>query len=209
MRGVDIGSRTRFAPDARRQQIREVAETQLLEVGCLPLSLEKLAAGVGVSKALIYRYFETQEELFNEVLTARLAGMRDSLAKLTSDTLRKGYVVRGLNAYFHHVSEAGPVMRFILRDPFMKGKFSAEAKALLKQIAEPFENALVREEGIGHSDARVGLQLLVAIPEETAMLVRRRELKADIAEQLCDELISAGVAGLKKSAVSRLSPRSR
>ncbi len=200
MRGADATGRTRFAPEARREQIRMAAEHLLLDVGCLPLPLEQIAANVGVSKALVYRYFPTQEDLFIAALTARLADIRALIAPLLkSGVAGVELVEEGMDLYFQHIVRTGPVARFILRDPFLRGKLPPEVRTLLRLVSGPFEQAIAGEAGLKPAEARAAYAMMIAIPEEGAALVRRGELDEDLGRRLCRELVSAAIAGLTRS----------
>jgi len=56
-------TRTRMAPEERRGQILECAARLITSEGLDVLSMERVADEAGVSKALIYAYFESRKRL--------------------------------------------------------------------------------------------------------------------------------------------------
>src|SRR3954454_18576110 len=78
---VRCGARTR-AP-ARREREREIVEaTRALfdERGVQDAPMEEIARGGGINKALIYRHFASQEELFVLTVTHDLAQLTERFA---------------------------------------------------------------------------------------------------------------------------------
>ena len=61
---IELKSRPRLAPDARREAILDVAVEVFMEVGFAAASMSMIAARLGGSKGTLYNYFKNKEELF-------------------------------------------------------------------------------------------------------------------------------------------------
>ena len=69
----------RLSPDARREELITVALELFSATSPEQLSLEDVAAAAGVSRALVYRYFSSLNELYVEALRTATGGLIDRL----------------------------------------------------------------------------------------------------------------------------------
>lgn len=61
--------RVRLAPEVRRQQILDVALDAFGTLGFAGTSMDRIARGVGLSKAGLYAHFASKDEIFEALLT--------------------------------------------------------------------------------------------------------------------------------------------
>ena len=59
--------RTRLTPEARRETLLDVAEGQFAQEGYDEIRMDRVAAGAGVSRALLYQHFPNKRDLFAAV----------------------------------------------------------------------------------------------------------------------------------------------
>ena len=69
----------RLSPEARREELISVALELFSETSPEQLSLEDVAVAAGVSRALVYRYFSSLNELYVEALRTATGGLIDRL----------------------------------------------------------------------------------------------------------------------------------
>ncbi|HEY2837486.1 MAG TPA: TetR/AcrR family transcriptional regulator [Rhizomicrobium sp.] len=93
--------------DERRETILKIAHAAFLEDGYAATSMSSIAARVGGSKATLYNYFSSKEELFAAVIAERCRDLQDILydAELESPDIRKALTLLGER-----------VVRWMLRD---------------------------------------------------------------------------------------------
>ena len=93
--------------DERRETILKIAHAAFLEDGYAATSMSSIAARVGGSKATLYNYFSSKEELFAAVIEERCRDFHEMLydADLESDDFRKALTTLGERA-----------VRWMLRD---------------------------------------------------------------------------------------------
>jgi AcrR family transcriptional regulator len=93
--------------DERRETILQIAHAAFLEDGYAATSMSSIAAKVGGSKATLYNYFSSKEELFSAVIAERCRDFQEMLydADLESQDFRKALTTLGERA-----------VRWILRD---------------------------------------------------------------------------------------------
>lgn len=174
------------------------AEVQLLEQGYLPLSLEQLGRSIGASKALIYTYFTDQESLFNSILEARLnelAARRNASGRRRRSLLEEAQTEA--EAYFEQVVEIGPVITYILRDPFMRRKVSEASRRARERLVRPLLRSLHKGLKLSANEAVATFSMLATIPEEAGVMVRRGDLEVDSGKEHMREILSACLAGLR------------
>ncbi len=69
--------RTRLAPEERRSQLLDVAQSLVLEHGLNSFTMEALTNAAGVSKPLVYKYFDTRLELLQTLLLREFQRFND------------------------------------------------------------------------------------------------------------------------------------
>src|SRR5260221_4043992 len=63
--------KSKIARDERRAAILDIAMNEFLAAGYAATSMSSIAARIGGSKATLYNYFSSKEELFEACVTAR------------------------------------------------------------------------------------------------------------------------------------------
>lgn len=191
----------RLSAELRRRQILDAARGALVAQGYLPLALERLAAEIGVSKALIYSYFPDQADLYNDILT-------EDFARLDAAGLPAAAALDDLDAaaqacaeiYFRHICAHGPALHVILRDQYMSRRLSRAVAAARDGIARRLARRAARAFGLPPAEALGAFTLALAVPEEAGRLVWQGELAADTGLELCRRLTLAAIQGLRDDA---------
>jgi AcrR family transcriptional regulator len=93
--------------DERRETILQIAHAAFLEDGYAATSMSAIAAKVGGSKATLYNYFSSKEDLFGAVIAERCRDFEEMLydADLETQDFRKALTILGERA-----------VRWMLRD---------------------------------------------------------------------------------------------
>jgi AcrR family transcriptional regulator len=108
--------RQRMRGDDRRHQLLDAAAQVIVEHGAAALSMERLAAEAGVSKALPYKHFDNSEA----VLAALYRRETEALGRAVWAALRGAepdddLIRLGIRVYFDEVSARGPVLAALSR----------------------------------------------------------------------------------------------
>jgi AcrR family transcriptional regulator len=93
--------------DRSRQQILDAARDEFAGHGLSGARVDRIAAGAGVNKRLIYYYFGSKDGLFTAVLEAAYADIRAAEQRLHLTELQPPYAIRRLveftwNYYIEH-----------------------------------------------------------------------------------------------------------
>jgi AcrR family transcriptional regulator len=103
--------RRRMRGDDRRRQLIDVAAAVVVEHGATALSMERLAAEAGVSKALPYKHFANSEEVLVELYRRESIALGRHVWRSLRDAPPASDLVRvGVRAYFDQMVESGPVL---------------------------------------------------------------------------------------------------
>jgi AcrR family transcriptional regulator len=91
--------RTRLTPDARREQLLDVGAGHFAAQAYEDVRIADIAAEVGVSRGLVYRYFPTKRDLFASIYE-RAADRLLQATDIRADEPLSEQVLAGLEAHF-------------------------------------------------------------------------------------------------------------
>jgi TetR/AcrR family transcriptional regulator len=116
-------------PEATKAQILNAAEEEFARHGLSGARMEAIAAGTGVTKAMIYYYFENKEQLYQAVLQRPANELLDAIKQLPLDELAPEkaleMLVRG--AIAHEASHPYQQMILFQEASQNRGKYFAKA----------------------------------------------------------------------------------
>jgi AcrR family transcriptional regulator len=105
------GPRTRMRGDERRRQLLDAAAQILVQHGAAAMSMERLAAEAGVSKALPYKHFDNSEDVLAEVYRRETSALGRSVWRALTDAEPGDDLIRlSIHVYFDEVGRRGPVL---------------------------------------------------------------------------------------------------
>jgi len=86
--------------EATRRRILDAAEEEFARYGIAGARVDRIAESAQANKAMIYRYFESKDRLFDEVFAQRVTAFADA-AEFDADDL-PGYAGRAFDVYEKH-----------------------------------------------------------------------------------------------------------
>jgi len=181
----------------REQQLLDAAQTLIREGRTLNISLGEVADRVGVSRSLLYVYFDGVPAMIDALflqhldrLAARVLPALDCAEASYRERAGAAYA-----AYLDYLIESGPILQLILRERHQDSPLGAESqrqfRRLLRRVAEDTRRAL----SLAPREAFVLLELTAGIPEALARLVRGGEIDRETAHATCRRLVTASVDG--------------
>ncbi|MDX9997423.1 MAG: TetR/AcrR family transcriptional regulator [Phenylobacterium sp.] len=202
----DASGGQRLTRAAREQQIIESAAALVVEYGCLPLPLEALGQQVGVSKALIYAYFPTQQDLAARILVAHLDIMGQSIeAAFRAGGGPREVALRCAEAYFDHVCRHGRLIHLLLSDPMAAGVADPAVRRHYGRIMRRLSVSLRDGFDVPDADCVAAVQILAALAEDAGEQVFTDRLDPELGRALTRELTDGALCGLTE----RLRPPAR
>lgn len=131
--------RTRMSPEARREQLIELGLAMLRESPIEDVSIDAIADAAGVSRALLFHYFESKQDFHVALAQAQARQMLactepDSAVDNPLEMLEKS-----MRAYIDYVSENRNAYMAVLRgaasyDPAMRAVFDTTRAAMAERI---------------------------------------------------------------------------
>ena len=196
-RGISGTMEAKSTEGDREQQLLDAAEALIRERRTLNLSLGELADRVGVSRSLLYVYFDGVPTIIDALflqhldrLGAAILPELDARDATYRERARAAYA-----AYLDYLIESGPILQVILRERHQDSPLGPESqrrfRRLLRHVADQARRAL----RLAPREAFVLLELTSGIPEALARLVRAGEIDRETAHATCDRLVLAAVDG--------------
>jgi AcrR family transcriptional regulator len=93
-------ARRRLPRAEREQRILDVAECEFDSFGFREASVERIAAGSGITKALIYQYFDSKEGLYTACVERGRARLFENLVRAAEAAEPRAMLSAIVNSYF-------------------------------------------------------------------------------------------------------------
>src|SRR5260370_15782613 len=98
--------RRRLSREVRREQLLAVAEETFVELGYQGASLEDVAARAGVTRPLLYNYFESKDELYLECVRRAREELEEAMLGAVATQMAPALQFRAATAaYFRFVQD--------------------------------------------------------------------------------------------------------
>jgi len=127
-----------------KREILEVAFEEFAESGLLGANTDAIAARVGITKRLIFYYFNSKEELFTAVLEMAYGKMRVAEENLHLDALEPEAAIRRLAVFtfdFHQDNQQ--YVRLVTIENIHRGRHMNESQRL-KDMTRPIIDQIAR-----------------------------------------------------------------
>lgn len=187
MSQVEGAAGTRLLPRAeRRSSIIAGAARAFAAAGFDGTSMEDIAAAAGVTKLILYRHFESKEELYRSILEGVSSRLRDEVASAMEAGLSRSVMDAGrrrgviVPAFLTVAREDPDGFRLLWRHSSREPKFAAYAEEV-HQAADAFARRLL--------GSRIGDAVVLdwAAPTAVAFLVEAVLVWMDRGEPAADE----------------------
>ena len=108
----------RYSPEVRRSMILDTAARIIVDQGVAGLSMEQISRGAGISKSLMYKYFDNLNDLLSELLHRELKGLRRQEIKAAESATTFEELVRNItHEYLKYIGERGMVIQRLQSEP--------------------------------------------------------------------------------------------
>ena len=136
----------RVRTEEKRQQIIRIAGDLFEELGYERTSMSAIAARVGGSKATLYSYFPSKEELLRAVLDRDISGEADRLMQefLAEKDLRSGLIRLGIS-FLSGNQERARNIRTLVNQPIAEEFYETVLRPAWQRLADRF--ATMMKEG--------------------------------------------------------------
>jgi len=203
--------RTRLSREARMEQTLQAAHTLFAERGYGPVTMDEVAAAVGVTKPLLYNYFGNKERLYlacmepaGEALVAAVVGA----VERTSTPLEA--LRSGIHAFFAFVDQDRSSWRVLFDETLpTEGGIARRVGEYRTRIAELVAQALLAQPSVTSAlqVEALSVALLGAAEALVRWWLRTEALSASETAELLIETVEPGVSARVAAATARGSRR--
>jgi TetR/AcrR family transcriptional regulator, fatty acid biosynthesis regulator len=191
--------RQRLAPEARAQQILDVAAKLLLDEGFSEVSMERLGREAGISKALVYNYFPNRNDLLRALLEREIAVLRASQAAAVAAAKDfRDLVQRTTRLYIEHVHARGALLRKLWSEPAVARAVAEQHLTGREEAMRYFARQVSREYGLPREVAIPAVDMGMAMTEAAAQHLSQSRDDVDFATEICVTLLLGGMDALKR-----------
>ena len=182
----------------RAAMMVEEADRQINLRRSARISPSDIASDLGTSRSLIYSYFPDPAALLVAVLDrhANLL-MNSGLEAAVEDADFTASMIGCSLIYLDHVIEHGAAIELCFRDKWLARDLDGAMRTLGIGVYRRLARQAQRELDYSARDALGVVQILQAVPEEGARLVRSGDISPDVARSLCRRLIGASIEELR------------
>ncbi len=182
----------------RAAMMVEEADRQINLRRSARISPADIAGDLGTSRSLIYSYFPDPAALLIAVLDrhAKLL-MNSGLDAAIAEPDFTASMIGCSLIYLDHVVEHGAAIEICFRDKWLARNLDGAMRTLGNSVYRQLARQAQRELDYSARDALGVVQILQAVPEESARLVRSGDLSHEMARGLCRRLIRASINELR------------
>ena len=110
--------RTRLSPEAREQEILQLAAKIVADEGVFAVSAERIGNALGISKSTVYSYFPSIPELLQELFKREMKSLRAKQHKAAMEANTMEQLVRDVTrAYLDYIEEKGLLISRLQVEP--------------------------------------------------------------------------------------------
>ena len=178
----------------RAEQVLEAAEALALERRSLAISFNDIADALGVSRSLLYVYFDSVPAIFDALFVKHAGVLERRLEELigSSASYRDQAVALG-ETYLDYCVKSGSILPLLLRETQNDSPLGAAGRAYFRKLLRTLTRHTSDGLQIGTRESFVFLELIASIPESLARLVREKQIDEDTAKRTSERLLGAAI----------------
>lgn len=196
--------RKRYSPEVRRSMILDQTANMVAREGIGGLSMERIGQESGVSKALIYNYFDNLTELLKELLERELSSLR----KLQFEAAESAETFEGLvrnitHQYLTYISERGLIIERLQSEPSISKHTDptgygrqASVEYLSKIVAKHFEMPM--------DLAKAATDISFGLPASAGAYLLRSDMDLEAIEDLTVSMIIGTFVSARNDHLARV-----
>ena len=156
-------SSARMSSRDRRQQYLDAAARITEAHGVAMVTMEAVAAAVGVNKALLYRQFDNRGELLLELFDRETAELDNRALQATADVSGFEPKVRAwARAWFDHLAERAALFGQLMEARAIVPEVAVRRRERLRRLERTYGDWYAEELGIPVEEARDAARVLLA-----------------------------------------------
>ncbi|MEM8633642.1 MAG: helix-turn-helix domain-containing protein [Pseudomonadota bacterium] len=184
MQKVATKTKKRFSPEVRRSMILDSAAQLIATDGMSTLSMEAIGQKADVSKSLMYKYFDSLQELLKELLERELTIRWKRQVAAAEEATTFEELVRGTtHVYLSFIAERGLFVEPLLADPSI-AKLYHPARYNRKVAVKYFSDLVIKNFDMPPEIARAVTDISLGIPMAAGEFLLRSDMDLKELEDL-------------------------
>ena len=200
---TEAPQRRRYSPEVRRAMILDEAAEIIAREGVAQLSLERIGQSAGVSKSLIYKYFDSLLQLLRELLDRELKAQRREQFEAAEKAETFEELIRNItHAYLAYIAERGLIIERLQAEPSVTQMHdptdyarSTSVEYLAPIVAKQFDMPL--------NLARAATDISFGLPAAAGEYLLRSEMSVEEVEDLTVSMILGSITQFQADYRSR------
>lgn len=189
-------SEGRQAAEDRIDGILGAAARLIVQRHSIDFGMNDLAVEIGVSRALIYTYFQDPAEIMDALAYRHLARLDQQIRGCCTIPDFTGRMLAILALYHRDLVDHGPVLPYILRERKADSPLTPRSLHMFAHLVRHIASQLRAALRLPPREALVFLELLSAMPEQLAELQRQGSIAGKTAEATLGRLARAIIADM-------------
>jgi TetR/AcrR family transcriptional regulator, fatty acid biosynthesis regulator len=192
--------RRRLAPEVRSALILDCAAKLIVDNGLTEITMERIGADAGVSKALIYNYFPNLTELLRALLEREIEALQErSVSEVQAAKGFEDLIRRTTRMYIQYVAERGPLLKRLWNEAAVARSVAEVSRARHEQTQKYFAKVVRKEMGLPLEIAAAAVEMQLAMTETAAQNLSATHNDVDLATDICVRLMLGGLKELAKA----------
>lgn len=185
--------RTRLEPEARRDQLMQIAEQLVIQNGVHAATMKRIASIAGISETQAYNYFGSREQLFVELARrefARIRTARQEDVRRSRDHYER--ITRTTRTYLRHIGQRGALLQTLLSHPEVRALLRDERRKEQHDNFHAHAQQLVDLYGIPRALALGTTVVLTTVCLRAGKIIADGRISVEAAERLCLSMLVQG-----------------
>lgn len=192
--------RTRFSPEARREQLIDAAAALIAAQGLTACSMKAVARAAGISEAQAHNYFPTRADLLLALARRELHAMEGRRkSELGRGQDRRTRVTLSTVAYLREVAERGALIQVLTSSAEVREGLRQERQVTRRADSRRLSEELNARYGLPPELAFGATTILTAVTLRAGRLLAGGKLDLEAAERLTLSIVTAGNRSLVRA----------
>jgi AcrR family transcriptional regulator len=192
--GASPRARSRLPRVEREQRILDAAAHEFDQRGFRGASMERIAEGAGITKALVYQYFESKEGVYTACVERGRAQMFDNLERAAAESEPERMLAAVVDSYFDQLDEMRHNSYVLYGDAPRRA-----VDEMRRRNAEVIEELLRAGSSLSGCDVHLVAQLIVGAGEQVGRWwLEHREVPAALVKARFTTALGWAMTGLSK-----------
>lgn len=202
--------RKRFSPEVRQSLILDVAAKIVAKDGVAPLTMDLIAKKAGISKSLVYAYFQNVNDLLKALLYRELKDLRRQQNEQAERAKTFEELISGVtHVYLKYMEERGLLIQRLQSEPSVtEGRpDTSDYMAFSRDAAVDYLAEII----CAHFDlpidiVRAATDISFGLPDSAGDFMLRKNMDRKFVEDLTVTMIIGSIKELKASYLSKHKP---